>query len=252
VWVIDVTRQLMPGVARQARLMSGDNMDTSIHARAIDYGQEIQRHVADLQAFVRQLRSWQPSRGVVLVLVLIAFIGGTIFGATQNNWWKSREDSQVAAAIRMVEAREEARGDRSLTERFRAQAMDKAVVSFVNDQSASVFSRANFYRIVMRLLGTRSLSLEQERSMVTAAAEVRLKSISAVSEATIAELQQRGLDGKLQGEEVRYSPVASSYSSVLGRKVAPRELITNSNMQLQISYHDEMRALALKNAASGN
>ncbi len=216
----------------------------------VGLGRELKMYVADFRASFRQLRNWRATRGIVLALLLVAFGGGAFFGAAQNDWLKSRQEGQMVAAIRMMEANEESQGERVLTERWRALAMDKAVVNYVDDQSASVFSRAYLFQFVLHQFNPRHR--ETEKTLMKSVAEVRLKTQVSVRPDTIAELNKRGLDDKMLEAERHLSSVAASYTSVLGRNINARELIANSEMQMHVKYYDEMRAQALKNAAPEN
>jgi hypothetical protein len=202
---------------------------------------ELSRHWADLRASFGEFRRWRPQGSLLIVMAMTIFIGGIVVGVSVGTSVTVRSLTQMDAFLRMIEAEDEASGSRVKTDRFRAQAVDRAVVTYVEDQSAGIFSQSSLTDLLtLKAFNTKWRAAERES--MQRQAEMRLKLLSRPGVETFSELHKRELDNVMQDAESRYRQTAASYSILLGRQIKPADLVIDSDLRSQIAIFDQQRA----------
>lgn len=206
--------------------------------------QELKFHFGNMRTSLAEARRKSPQRGIVLAMMVVAacaWAAGFMQGFSTQLSEGMRHNTRTDAIWRMAEMTAEAKGDFLLRERFRRQAIDRAVVEWSNEQKVSAWRRAadNFiYAKVLRFRAPEDIETATLRKI----AETRLSLLAPPQAETLDQFRQRGIADAVAGIEGDYAGKASAYSALLGREIKPRELLTDGELRSHLKFLDDQRA----------
>lgn len=206
--------------------------------------QELKFHFGNMKTSFAEARRKSPQRGIILAMIVVAacaWAAGFMQGFSTQLREDMRQNNKVDAIWRMAEMTAESKGDFLLRERFRRQAIDRAVIDWNDEQRMPAWRRAadNFmYTKVLRFRSPEGI----ETATLRKVAEARLSLLAPPQAETLEQFRQRGIADAVAGIEGNYGGKAAAYSALLGREIKPRELLTDGDLRSHLKFLDDQRA----------
>jgi hypothetical protein len=206
--------------------------------------QEWKFHFGNMKSSFAEARKKSPQRGIVLAMIIVvvcAWAAGFMQGFSTQLSEGMRQSQQSDAIWRMAEMTAESKGDFLLRERFRRQAIDRAVALWSSEQHAPAWRRManNFmYAKVLRLRAPEDV----ETATLRRIAEIRLNLLMPPQAETLEKFRERGIADAVAGIEGGYADKATAYSLLLGREIKPRDLLTDGDLRSHLKLFEGQRA----------
>jgi len=206
--------------------------------------QELKFHYGNMKSSFAGARKKSPQRGIILATIVVAacaWVAGFMQGFSTQQSEGARNNQKWDATMRMFEMTAESKGDFLLRERFRRQAIDRAVVEFVNEQQTPAWRRAANDFMYSKVLGFRGPP-EAEAQSLRKIAEARLSLLMSPQAETLERFRERGIAETVAGIEGDYVQRATAYATLLGREIKSRDLLTDADLRSHLKMLDDQRA----------
>jgi len=210
----------------------------------MELSQELKMHVAHMKASFKSAKDWKPMWfWAVLAIVLAAVMAaGFVIGLTTEMSRSAYRDQWNDASLRMMETDAELKGNPQLKERFRRQAVDRAMVQYLDRVQAPRNLRDAVADIVYVKFFRVQMNDADELKVARIIAEKRLALLAKPQTDSLADFQRRGMSGELASLESKYEREAKAYSLVLGREIKSSELLTDSDLRAYLKSEDQRKA----------
>lgn len=193
---------------------------------------ELKMHATDMKNTGKLFRSARSPKWLVLALVIVAFLFGVSAGYNRGITDGTKSGEYVQAAMSSMEAKELARGNNFLAEKFHAHSVDRLVRNHVAE------TNVNFSQKVWRMMSPAFwLSRNTEKAThenIVRFAERRLSFVPTPRPETLEESARLGRVN--QGDVVArwFDETAKSYSTLLGREIRGEQLAPDAYLREDI------------------